>query len=296
MSQAKNQSHRLEDGDEITADIEINTVSYAQESRARIRVQKQIFEMLHFPSLTHRYESIIEAYPQTFDWVFREPTAGQRSWSNFSDWLKSGDGVYWINGKAGSGKSTLMRHIHNDLTTRRHLESWARRSTAQGCPGAPLCLPSFFFWNSGTRDQKSQGGLLRALMLQILRFCPDLAPVAFPEYWETFYSRLVANIGEPNPRLELCRLKSAFKTLMLQTSIPLKVCLLIDGLDEFEGDHEELAWLVKEITNSHNVKVCLSSRPWVVFQETYCFCPSLRLQDLTFRYIMTYVNGKFSSN
>jgi hypothetical protein len=48
---------------------------------------------------------------------------------------------------------------------------------------------------------------------------------------------------------------------MLQTSIPFKVCLLIDGLDEFEGDHEELAWLVKEITKSHNVKVCLSSRP-----------------------------------
>lgn len=84
--------------------------------------------------------------------------------------------------------------------------------------------------------------------------------------------------------------------LMSQTIIPLKVFLLIDGLDEFEGDHEELAALFHNISNSHNVKVCLSSRPWVIFQETYCSCSSLRLQDLTFNDIKMYVDGRFDSN
>jgi hypothetical protein len=44
---------------------------------------------------------------------------------------------------------------------------------------------------------------------------------------------------------------------------------MINGLDEFDGDHEELANLFKEITNYPNVKVCLLSRPWVVFEDIF---------------------------
>jgi hypothetical protein len=179
-NQARCQYVALKDDDEITAYVEMNDVSDFQESRARTRVQQQILEKLSFPSLTHGYESIVEAYPETFDWVLRDPTEGQRAWSNFSDWLESGNGVYWINGKAGSGKSTLMKHIFDDAKTLHHLESWSQKSTDQGCHSAPLCVTTFFSWNSGTPDQKSQRGLLCSLLLQILDFCPDLVPVVFP--------------------------------------------------------------------------------------------------------------------
>jgi hypothetical protein len=74
----------------------------------------------------------------------------------------------------------------------------------------------------------------------------------------------------------------------------LKLCLFIDGLDGFEGDHKEMAALSHKITKSPTVQVCLSSRPWVVFQETYQSCPSMRLQDLTFPDIKLYVESKFN--
>lgn len=34
---------------------------------------------------------------------------------SIAEWLESGSGVYWISGKAGSGKSTLMKHLFWDL-------------------------------------------------------------------------------------------------------------------------------------------------------------------------------------
>jgi hypothetical protein len=95
------------------------------------------------------------------------------------------------------------------------------------------------------------------------------------------------------------RLMVALRALIHQTRIPLKLCFLVDGLDEFEGSecsHQEMADLFKEITQAHNVKVCLSSRPWVVFSESFKGCPNLRLQDMTRPDITRYVNGKFGKS
>jgi len=65
------------------------------------------------------------------------------------------------------------------------------------------------------------------------------------------------------------KLVAAFKILIKQTAVPLKLCLLIDGLDEYEGEHEEMTNLFKEVTSLANVKARVSSRPWLVFQD--CF-------------------------
>lgn len=86
------------------------------------------------------------------------------------------------------------------------------------------------------------------------------------------------------------------RTLIHQEGIPLKFFFMIDGLDEFDGDHEELANLFREITKAPHIKMCLSSRPWVVFEGFFGQCPNLRLQNLTFKDIERYVMGKLSHN
>ena len=40
----------------------------------------------------------------------------------FVDWLKQEDGLYWVSGKPGSGKSTLMKFLSAHDTTLKHLE------------------------------------------------------------------------------------------------------------------------------------------------------------------------------
>jgi ABC-type glutathione transport system ATPase component len=147
----------------ITAKIELLGVSDDEEASLRRLVDMKIMQSLRYPAMTNRYESIVEAYPETFEWAFGAPTIEQRQWSDLSRWLKAEDGVYWINGKAGSGKSTLMKHIYDDRRTEQYLRMWAKSKT-YGVPRLPLCFATFFFWNSGTEEQKSQLGLIRSLL------------------------------------------------------------------------------------------------------------------------------------
>ncbi len=69
---------------------------------------------LWYPEIKHREETIKEAHARTFRWIFEPDVSDKavRRWHSFVEWLASGQGTYWISGKAGSGKSTLMNCIH----------------------------------------------------------------------------------------------------------------------------------------------------------------------------------------
>lgn len=49
-----------------------------------------------------------------------------RYWDSFVDWLKSDLPVYWITGKPGSGKSTLMKFLISDSRTLAALKEWRK--------------------------------------------------------------------------------------------------------------------------------------------------------------------------
>jgi hypothetical protein len=288
----KKEGVRASKEQEITAAIEMLDVSDAAEQELRTSVQDGIIRSLSYPAMTNRYEDLVEAHPKTFEWAFHDSTDEQLPWDNISAWLKRGDGVYWVSGKAGSEKSTFMKFLFDMERTREYLRLWAKDST--------LCVATFFFWNSGTKQQKSQAGFLRALLFQVLGQCPDIVSIIFPRAWASSYSK--TDRGIPNAQFlfsshwQLQELIDAFRALIHQRSIPLKICFLVDGLDEFDGDHEEIARLFKEITNSAHIKVCLSSRPWVVFEELFRKCQKLQLQNLTYRDIELYVDDKLSRN
>ena len=146
---------------------------------------EELLSSLRFPSITDRIEAVDESHRKTFDWIFRriENTtqyAEGRRWSNFSAWLRSGKGIYWINGKAGSGKSTLMKYIANHYKTSLLLMQWAGSSK--------LCTGAFFFWNSGSKLQRSQAGLFRSLLCEILAQHQELIPRVLPTQWSARYS------------------------------------------------------------------------------------------------------------
>ncbi|KAG0648144.1 hypothetical protein D0Z07_6009 [Hyphodiscus hymeniophilus] len=278
-------------GQSITSAIEMLDISDDAEQKLRRSVQRGIIESLRFPAMTNRYEDVDEAYPSTFEWAFEDSTEEHLPWDNFSDWLRTGRDVYWAAGKAGSGKSTLMKHIVDSPRTKNYLDRWAKDK---------LCIASFFFWNSGTREQKSQLGLFRALLYQVLSRYPELVPVILPDVWATSYSRAVRDDWDERDLVEGTwpsqQLTAALKGLDTQKIVPVQVCLVVDGLDEFDGDHEQLGQLFKDITSSGQVKVCLSSRPWVVFEGLFKDCPKLRLQNLTHNDITSYVTGKVGRN
>jgi len=252
--------------------------------------QQYILDSLEFETMRDRYEAISEAHDKTFNWIFQADMGEDTKWSNYAKWLREGEGIYWVNGKAGSGKSTLMRYIVEDWRTRRMLEYWARRDKK-------LITTNFFFWKSGAIDQASQLGLLRSLMFEILTIIPSMMPSVFPEEWKETLKILRSGgsrrkAGRQRNQLKrwtLKAIKKGFEILFGQYIG--KVCLFIDGIDEYEGDPMDTVELFRSITSS-NVKICLSSRPWVVFENAFEERPKLRLQDLTHHDIRLYVNDK----
>lgn len=174
-----------------------------------------------------------------------------------------------------------------DPRTRNELQVWAS--------GKELVFASFFFWNAGTNMQKSQEGLLRTIMYEILRQHPTLIPMLFPDHW-----RRAENLGvdvSGDPPITCSDIEAAFGRLKNdEVSTAYRFCFFIDGLDEFAGDHRKLVKLLKNWTQSACVKICLSSRPWNVFEYSFPSGRKLRLQDLTRHDIELYVRDELESD
>jgi hypothetical protein len=173
-----------EEGSESKGNLMIEHIR-REDLTIRDAINVQLLESLFFVTKADRYEAVHETHDKTFQWVFRPPEetiqyAEGRSWNDFGKWLEFENGLYWINGKAGSGKSTRMECIVNHPDTNWYLSRWAGESK--------LCSAAFFFWNSGTVQQRSQSGLLRSLLYDILRKCPELIPVVLPLQWAARYS------------------------------------------------------------------------------------------------------------
>ena len=82
----------------------MNTLDMNSKSRSNIGT---LLESLRFPTMFARQESIHEAYLDTYRWIYDRTDDALVPWYNFVKWLESDDDLYWINGKAGSGKSTV---------------------------------------------------------------------------------------------------------------------------------------------------------------------------------------------
>jgi hypothetical protein len=81
------------------------------------------------------------------------------------EWLRDEQPLFWINGKPGAGKSTLMKFITGHKHT---LEVMSSKNSK-------LVIPiSFFFHELGTSSERTFAGLLHALMNQLLTSMPEL--------------------------------------------------------------------------------------------------------------------------
>ena len=70
-----------------------------------------------------REERISDNFLTTFQWIYSEPQNGSRQWSSFTSWLQGPENIYWITGKPGSGKSTLMKMLSTDPQTNTLLQA-----------------------------------------------------------------------------------------------------------------------------------------------------------------------------
>jgi hypothetical protein len=129
------------------------------------------------------------------------------------------------------------------------------------------CDINYFFWVNGTDLQRSQQGLLQTLLYKILRQCPVLVESVVPDACTAIRAAMM-NHTAPKFIWTRTSLLDAFKTLSELEGIDTAFCMFIDGLDEYQGDYDDLLDTIRYLTRL-NVKMCVSSRPWNVFREAY---------------------------
>lgn len=152
---------------------------------------------LRYHEITETHDRISNPADGTFEWTYSDPAGNGIPWASFRGWLQHGNDAYWITGKAGSGKSTLMKFIHHNQQTEKHLLEWARP--------ARLLRAEFYFWNSGTEIQMSVEGLLRCLLHDIVSQLglddEESLRCLFPSRWEVL--ELFGHNQEPWSSTEL---------------------------------------------------------------------------------------------
>ncbi|KAI1810736.1 hypothetical protein GGS20DRAFT_155822 [Poronia punctata] len=269
---------------------------------------QDILNALHFDTMMERESRIDPAYGQTCEWIL-SPKA-----SPFKAFLASDDPVLWISGKAGSGKSTLMKYAWKSEVLRNELQrGWAR--------GGELIMARFFMFEGGNRIQKTYEGFLRSTLYQILSLRRDLIKVAFPSFFDCPWPPPVQFTSVTN-------LNQGFYSLFAHMSEKLRLVVFIDGIDEYrimerkdhyepgeievqydqeDGDeswgrskwrtdsHTEVAKLINSMGSKDVVKFVVSSRELPEFEEAFANYPRIRLQEHTEKSIAEYIAGRLEN-
>jgi len=253
-------------------------------------VARRISHAFRFDGFTAREIAVSPSISDTYSWIYhRDPITGNATppWSSFPSWLeRPSDPVYWITGKPGAGKSTIMKYILGNAALRPHLEAWSG--------DLPLVIASYYAWNAGTSTQKSLLGLKRTLIFQVLDQNPQLLPIVAPRRWTSFW------LLGTNDRIHMRavtgqEIEECFSNLLRVVDTKVSVAVFIDGLDELEVPPNEIVNLVESIASfsQNNIKVCAASRPWVEFEDAYCDVPKLRMDLYTAKDMGVFVAERF---
>lgn len=234
-----------------------------------------------------RYAIIDQSHDDTLQWVWLKK---ERGGPGLLEWFGSDEGLFWISGKPGAGKSTLCKFIECHDNTMDLLQS--------NSPGRTL-LMSFYFWDLGQPSERTFSGLLHNLLSQILNQIPELVLAVLGHF-----QKLKQHTSRYSTRSSIwseTELQTAFKNIF-QAKVPeTTVLCIIDGLDECEerGLQQMLQFLSKLATptksSSLKFKILCSGRPANFIELNFAKYPYLRLQNHTSQDIEDFIHARIQT-
>ncbi|KAK4185025.1 hypothetical protein QBC35DRAFT_525158 [Podospora australis] len=239
---------------------------------------------LKFDRMNERRNMVVESHPETYDWVLSEPQNASEAgvhlpWDSFPGWLQSTEPAYWISGKLGSGKTTLVKFLLEHSQTRTFLDLW----------NPDAVLVSHFFWRPGTQMQQSIKGFFCSLLYQLL------------ENDKGSLNRILSNSSDASKKDSDADWspKELQSTLLdVMAHYPRSIVLFLDGLDEVLQADGTLALLnvIDSLKCSRGlqgkVKLCLGARREPLIEERLGDWPQLRLEDLNYADLRRYAKDK----
>jgi hypothetical protein len=210
-----------------------------------------IVDSLKYPEMTDRAWQIHAADDSTLGDLFTsEESKHHHQVISLLKFLEGGSGLFWIQGKPASGKSTLMKYLLSRSSGADKL--WTCSDTRE------IIFVSHFCWVAGSTSQRSLQGLLQSVLYQVLQADLALVPVACPSRWSSGSS--------PTQWHEKELWSCLFAAVQASDK---RFYFFIDGLDELqpERDHILVSKALNRLSSHINVKLVVSSRPWAAFER-----------------------------
>ncbi|KAI9041400.1 uncharacterized protein KD926_006796 [Aspergillus affinis] len=210
------------------------------ETRRDLKQRKNIIlDSLLYGNPFTRKNDILSKHDGTFEWIIDE-----NSGSAFSSWIKSDNGIFWIQGKPGSGKSTLMKFISGNRVAK-----FLRQSVSAKTP----LIISFYFWLADSvKMQNTEKGLLCFLLAQFLE-----------SHWpldSSYLTDVKLRQKKTQGKWDLPELRSLLLIAVDKVFEHQSVFIFIDALDECQADDLSGVIDIIKVLSEHGVKVCVSSR------------------------------------
>ncbi|KAI1174175.1 ankyrin repeat-containing domain protein [Nemania sp. FL0916] len=225
----------------------------AQASRVRDeeRLQKEkqdCLRSLSYPHMNTRRDNIDDAHPNTCEWL--SSTIEFEKWRDIRE-LPTHNGILWIKGKPGSGKSTVMKHL---------------LSFCEASFGTHRVI-SYFFNARGGVLEKTPLGMMRSIVYQLVSKSDTIYHAFIEVYREKRAEYYRKNTQQQHYGIQWQQpeLKGFIQSIAKQQQ-PEPLLLLVDALDECaDTEVRDVVSFLETISSTAvesgtELRICLSSR------------------------------------
>ena len=278
---------------EVTDKIQVIVSKQGQEA-----ARQKLLGSLKYPSMNARRNQIHMSHEETFEWAFADNPVSHSVQSavdsgsptppktdpirqSFVAWMQTDGDLFWITGKPGSGKSTLMKFLSQDSRTQLGL-------TRPGSTCPDVLILSHFIWSSGLADERSIKGMLCSLLHQLIWKPPETVPLSLCSTEDVTAKEFIGDWSS-----------SELEAAVVQTlgSLPGHACIFLDGLDEIDPSDGQLPLLklVLKLSKLPRTRLCVASRAEPVLDAFLSPFPGFRIHDRTEADIRKYATGVITS-
>ena len=254
-----------------------------------------LFAALAYEDMNTRRNHLAKVRAKHLEWIWardipsEEPFADEYEYlmsdyycdnydPKFVEWLLSEESFFWISGKPASGKSTLMKYISGHPRCAELLQQATGRQW--------LTVHFFFDFRAHKGTANTIEGMLRSLLCQLIRNSSTIAGyIGNMSFWQ--FADLKYN------DLSQDQLQVALTSSIANTDN--RVCIFVDGLDEFEESYYDLVEALQLLGHGKRVKICLASRPEPAIAHSLRGVPSIKMQDYNRGTIRAYTEDCLSN-
>ncbi|KAI0965921.1 hypothetical protein F4678DRAFT_467061 [Xylaria arbuscula] len=232
---------------------------------------------LSYVYMNTRRQNIEDAHPNTCEWLFN--TTEFQEWRD-RQYLSTHNGVLWIKGKPGAGKSTLMNHALSYFET----------------VFADHIIVAYFFNARGGILEKTPLGMMRSIVYQLLNKNDAL----YGRFVDSYREKRRIHDGK-DLKWQQEELKKFIQSIVkwpLQSMQSKPLLVLVDALDECdEGEVRDVVGFleilsVNAITSRVKLRICLSSRHYPRISMRKNLNLTIELRQEHRNDIATYLEGK----